>query len=462
MRPARLFPLIVASALFMENMDGTVIATSLPAMAKDLGTDPVILKLAFTTYLLALTVFIPISGWCADRFGARDVFRAAILVFTLGSIACGFSTSLEWLITARAIQGLGGAMMVPVGRLILLRAVPKNELVNALAYLTIPALVGPLIGPPLGGFITTYFHWRWIFWINIPVGLLGLALVTAFMPDIQVKNVPKLDVRGFILSGAGLASLVFGTTVLGRDILPGYGAPLMMAAGALLLTAYIMHARQAANPILDLKLLHIETYRSGVIGGSIFRIGAGALPFLLPLMLQIGFGLTPFQSGALTCATAAGALAMKFSAGRILKAFGFRNVLLLNGVVSSAALGAIGLFQPHMSFLVIAAVLLFGGFVRSLQFTSLNAISYADIGSEAMGQATSLYGVAQQLSLATGVAVAAFTLEGARAWRGDPTLVNADFSIAFFTVAAFSALSLLSYRRLDAHAGASVSGRIAG
>jgi EmrB/QacA subfamily drug resistance transporter len=462
MRPARLIPLIVASALFMENMDGTVIATSLPAMAADLGTDPVILKLAFTTYLLSLTVFIPISGWCADRFGARDVFRAAILVFTLGSVACGFSDSLEWLITARAIQGLGGAMMVPVGRLILLRSVPKNELVNALAYLTIPALIGPLIGPPLGGFITTYFHWRWIFWINIPVGILGLALVTIFMPDIRVKDVPRLDLRGFILSGAGLASLVFGTTVLGRDILPSYGPPFMIIAGALLLTTYVLHSRKAANPILDLKLLQIETYRSGVVGGSIFRIGAGALPFLLPLMLQIGFGLTPFQSGTLTCAAAAGALAMKFSAGRVLKAFGFRNVLLLNGLLSSAALASIGLFEPHMSFLVIVTVLLIGGFVRSLQFTALNAVAYADIDSDVMGRATSLYGVAQQLSLATGVAIAAFTLEGARAWRGDTALMPADFAIAFFSVAALSALSLLSYRRLDVHAGASVSGRIAG
>jgi EmrB/QacA subfamily drug resistance transporter len=380
----------------------------------------------------------------------------------LGSVACGFSYSLEWLITARAIQGLGGAMMVPVGRLVLLRTVPKNELVNALAYLTIPALIGPLIGPPLGGFITTYFHWRWIFWINIPVGLLGLALVTAFMPEIKIKDVPPLDFRGFVLSGAGLASLVFGATVLGRDILSSYGPPLMIAAGVLLLIAYVLHAQRAANPILDLKLFRIETYRSGVIGGSLFRIGAGALPFLLPLMLQIGFGLTPFQSGTLTCATAAGALAMKFSAGRILKAFGFRTVLLLNGALSSAALAAIGLFEPHMSFLVIVTVLLIGGFVRSLQFTALNAIAYADVSSEAMGRATSLYGVAQQLSLATGVAVAAFALEGARAWRGDPTLVPADFAIAFVTVAMIGALSLLSYRRLDAHAGASVSGRIAG
>src|SRR4029079_11638122 len=212
---SRIIPLVVASALFMENTDSTVIATSLPAMAADLGHDPVVLQLAFTTYLLALTVFIPISGWCADRFGARNVFRAAIAVFTLGSIACGLSTSLDGLIAARALQGIGGAMMVPVGRLIILRTVSKAEMVAALATLTIPALLGPVLGPPIGGFITTYFHWRWIFWINVPVGVLGLVMATMYMPNIREEGVPPLDAVVFVLSGIGLSALVFGATVLG-------------------------------------------------------------------------------------------------------------------------------------------------------------------------------------------------------------------------------------------------------
>ncbi|MGE3874464.1 MAG: DHA2 family efflux MFS transporter permease subunit [Parvibaculaceae bacterium] len=456
----RVIPLVVAAALFMENTDGTVIATSLPAIAADLGEDPVILKLAFTTYLLALTVFIPISGWCADRFGARNVFRAAIAVFTLGSIACGLSTSLEGLIAARALQGMGGAMMVPVGRLIILRTVSKAEMVSALAMLTIPALIGPLLGPPLGGFITTYFHWRWIFWINVPVGLLGVALATIYMPDIREEGVPPLDVPGFFLSAFGLSALVFGATVLGRDdVLPAYGALSLVAAGLALTAIYIWHARRVRNPILDLDLFDIATFRSGTGGGSLFRVGVGAVPFLLPLMLQLGFQMTPFQSGSLTCAAALGALTMKFTAARILKRFGFRTVLIVNGLVSAATLAAQGLFTPETPHLVILAVLLAGGFFRSLQFTSLNALSYSDVPQREMGTATSLYSVAQQLSLAAGIVCAASVLELAQYLRGDLTLIVADFAYAFFAVALISALSVISHLKLAPDAGSEVSGR---
>ncbi|WP_119392533.1 MFS transporter [Taklimakanibacter lacteus] len=455
----RIIPLVVASALFMENTDSTVIATSLPAMAADLGEDPVVLKLAFTTYLLALTVFIPISGWCADRFGARNVFRAAIAVFTLGSIACGLSTSLEGLIAARALQGLGGAMMVPVGRLIILRTVSKSEMVTALATLTIPALLGPVLGPPLGGFITTYFHWRWIFWINVPFGVLGIVLATIHMPDIREEGVAPLDALGFVLSGLGLSTLVFGATIVGRDILPVYGAPALIATGVVMTGLYILHARRRTKPILDLNLLKFPTFRSGVIGGSLFRIGVGAIPFLLPLMLQLGFKLTPFQSGSLTCAAALGALAMKFSAARILKRFGFRSVLVFNAVVAAAFLAIQGLFTPETPHLLILAVLLAGGFFRSLQFTSLNALAYSDIPPRDMGSATSFYIVAQQLSLAAGVVCAASVLEIAQHVRGDLTLTVADFSFAFFTVALISAFSLFSHLQLAPDAGAEVSGR---
>ncbi len=456
----RIIPLVVASALFMENTDATVIATSLPAIAADLGEDPVTLKLAFTTYLLALTVFIPVSGWSADRFGARNVFRAAIAIFTLGSIACGLATSLEGLIAARALQGMGGAMMVPVGRLIILRTVAKSEMVSALALLTIPALAGPVLGPPIGGFITTYFHWRWIFWINVPVGLLGMALATLYMPDIREEGVPPLDAAGFFLSGLGLSALVFGATVLGRDVLPPYGAPLLIAAGLGLTTLYVLHARRSAHAILDLNLLKVATFRNAVTGGSLFRIGIGAIPFLLPLMLQLGFKLTPFQSGSLTCAAAVGALAMKFSAARILKRFGFRSVLLFNSVVSAVMLGVQGLFTPETPHLLILAVLLAGGFFRSLQFTSLNALAYSDVAPRRMGQATSFYSVAQQLSLAMGVVCAAAVLEFAQYLRGDLTLTVTDFAYAFFAVAFISALSLVSHLKLAPDAGSEVSGKI--
>lgn len=456
----RILPLVVAAALFMENMDGTIIATSLPAIAADLGTTPVSLKLAFTTYLLALTIFLPVSGWVADRFGARRVFRAAIVIFTAGSMACGFAHSLGWLVAARFVQGLGGAMMVPVGRVILLRSIPKADLVDAMAWLTIPALMGPLIGPPVGGFITTYFDWRWIFWMNLPFGLLALALATRFMPNHREKNVPALDVKGFVLSGLGLALSVFGLTVAGRGLVSGQTVAVMIVLGLIFVVLYIRHARVTPHPILDLKLLRVATYRISVMGGSLYRIGMGAIPFLLPLMLQLGFGLTPFQSGLITCASAAGAILMKFTAGRVIRALGFRPLLIGNGVLSVATIAVNGLFTPTTPFYVISGVLLLSGFFRSLQFTSLNAMAYSDIDNPAMSRATALFTTAQQLSLALGVAIAAYTLEGSLWAHGRHSLQVMDFTIAFFVVATMAAGSVLAYFRLPADAGASVSGRV--
>ena len=459
-KPFRILPLVVAAALFMENMDGTIIATSLPAIAKDLGTTPVSLKLAFTTYLLALTIFLPISGWVADRFGARQVFRTAIVTFTLGSMACGFAHSLGWLVASRFVQGVGGAMMVPVGRVILLRSVPKAELVDAMAWLTIPALIGPLIGPPVGGFITTYFDWRWIFWMNLPFGLLALGLATRFMPNARERNVPALDVKGFLLSGFGLAFTVFGLTVAGRGLLPNQTVAVMVVLGLILVALYIRHAQQTAYPILDLKLLRVATYRISVLGGSLYRIGMGAIPFLLPLLLQLGFGLSAFQSGLITCASAAGALLMKFTAGRIIRTVGFRRLLIFNGVLSVATIAVNGLFAPSTPVYVISGVLLLSGFFRSLQFTSLNAMAYSDIDNPAMSRATALFTTAQQLSLAAGVAIAAYALEASLWFQGRHGLLPIDFTVAFFVVAGVAAFSVAAYLRLPADAGEAVSGRV--
>ena len=457
---SRLIPLIIASALFMENMDSTVIATSLPAIANDLGTDPIVLKLAFTTYLLSLTVFIPISGWCADRFGARHVFRAAIVVFTLGSIACGFASSLGGLVAARALQGVGGAMMVPVGRIILLRAIPKSELVDALAWLTIPALLGPLVGPPIGGFITTFFSWRWIFWMNVPFGIGAIVFASTLMPETEVDHVPPLDVKGFLLSGLGLSSTVFGLTVMGRDLLPGLTPYGLVLFGLVILALYLRHARVAPAPILDLRLLRIDTFRAGVLGGSLFRVGVGAVPFLMPLLFQLGFGMTAFQSGMLSCAAAAGAISMKFPAASLIRRFGFRQLLLVNGLAASLSIAALGLLSPLTPFALVIPLLFCGGFLRSLQFTAMNAMSYADVDTPAMSHATSLYTVIQHLSLSAGVVLAAFVLEAAQAIRGETVLVVSDFSIAFAVVAVFAAGSILQFTNLGYDAGASVSGRV--
>src|SRR6188472_2066298 len=255
-----LTPLIVACALFMENLDGTVISTSLPAIAADLGEDPIALKLALTSYLLSLAIFIPASGWAADRFGARTVFRAAIVVFTLGSAACGFAHSLLDFVLFRIVQGIGGAMMVPVGRLVILRTVPKSELISALAWLTMPALLGPVIGPPLGGFITTFVSWRWIFWINIPVGLLGVILATRYVANIREEGMPPLDVKGFILSGIGLAGLAFGITTIGQGLIPPIVVSALLTVGVIGCWLYVKHAREAKAPLLDLDLLKVDTF----------------------------------------------------------------------------------------------------------------------------------------------------------------------------------------------------------
>lgn len=458
--PFFLTPVIVACALFMENLDSTVLATSLPAIAADLNEDPIALKLALTSYLLALAIFIPASGWMADRFGARKVFRAAIVVFTIGSICCGLSSTLPQFIAARILQGAGGAMMTPVGRLVLLRSVPRADLVRALAWLTTPALIGPVVGPPLGGFITTYFHWRWIFWINVPIGVLGVALVTAFIADIREEDVPPLDRRGFVLSGVGLSCLMFGFSVLGRGFLPGWEAALLIAVGAIALVAYVAHARRAAHPILDLSLLGRTTFRASVAGGFLFRIGLGATPFLLPLMFQAGFGLTPFQSGLLTFLSTLGAMAMKPTAAPILRWAGFRNVLLVNTVVSTAFLCLNATFTPVTPHLVMSVILLVGGFFRSLQFTALNAVAYAEIDNKEMSRATSLSSVAQQLALSTGVTIGAGALELARNIHGEGTLQAGDFAPAFLTVAAISLSSILFFRTLPHDAGAEISGRV--
>src|SRR4051795_13731549 len=311
--PSRQFAIlvIVACAMFMQNLDSTIIATALPTIAQSLGETPLRLNVAITCYLLSLAVFVPISGWTADRFGARRVFAAAIIVFTLGSIGCGLSNSLGMLVAARIVQGIGGAMMVPVGRLILLRSFPKTDLVRAMSYVSVPALIGPIMGPPLGGLIVTYFSWRWIFFINIPIGVLGVLLVNLFVANLREGAPRPFDLRGFVLTGVGLASLAFGFETIGRGALPWVTVVALLVGGALCLALYVRHARRVDHPIIDLALMRIPTYAMTTIGGFLFRMGLGALPFLMPLMLQVGFGLDPLSSGLITFASAAGALSNK-------------------------------------------------------------------------------------------------------------------------------------------------------
>jgi EmrB/QacA subfamily drug resistance transporter len=455
-----LIPLIVACALFMQNLDSTVISTALPAIAEDFGSSPIHLKLALTSYLLTLAVFLPASGWLADRLGARLVFRAAILVFTLGSILCGFSNSIAMLVASRIVQGIGGSMMVPVGRLVVLRTVSKAELVAALAWLTVPGLVGPVVGPPVGGFLTTYASWQWIFWINIPVGIVGFILASIFIPDARMSNRIRFDLIGLLLSGLGLATFMAGSTTLGLNLFPVVLDAGLIVIGAALLIAYVIHSRRIAHPILDLALFRIPTFLHSTTGAFLFRIGMGATPFLLPLLLQLGFGMTPFQSGSITFASAAGALAMKFAAPPILRRFGFRRALIVNTFISTFFIALPAAFTASTPAILMTALLLIGGFFRSLQFTAINALSYADISAEQMSQATTMTAVAQQISLSLGISIGAISLELAAEANGG-AITASIFWPAFLVIGVFTLLSLVPFRQLASDAGREVSGHAA-
>ncbi len=455
----RIVPIIVAVALFMENMDSTVISTSLPAIAQAIGTNPLALKLAVTSYLLALAIFIPASGWVADRYGARKIFRIAIGVFMLGSIGCAVSHSLTEFVLARIVQGMGGAMMTPVGRLILLRSIDKRLLVNAMALVTMTALLGPISGPPLGGFITTYASWHWIFIINVPIGLAGIALATLYIPDVHAERPDPFDFAGFILSGLGVGGLAFGLSVMGLAFLPVGVVAALIGVGAVSSAAYIVHARRAAAPILDLSLFKLPTFRASILGGFLFRLGIGALPFLLPLLLQLGFGLTPFHSGLITFTGALGAIFMKAAAASVLRRFGYRAVLVYNSFISSAFLAACALFVPGMPFAAMVAILLSGGFFRSLQFTSINTIAYAELEPRQLSKATAMVSAAQQLSLSTGVAIGALIVEITLQLKHSQTMGAADFPPAFLAVSILSASAGLIFARLRPDAGVELIGR---
>jgi EmrB/QacA subfamily drug resistance transporter len=456
---SRAAPLIVAVSLFMENMDSTVIATSLPAIASDIGTNPLALKLAVTSYLLSLAIFIPASGWTADRFGARNVFRIAIGIFVLGSIGCALSHSLEDFVAARIFQGIGGAMMTPVGRLIVVRSINKEQLLNAMSLLTIPALIGPICGPPLGGFITTYATWHWIFIINVPIGLLGIALATRFIPDVRTEYPYPFDLTGFILSALAIGGLAFGLSVAGLEFLPDSVVAALLGVGTISGIVYVMYARRAAAPILDLKLLKLTTFRASIFGGFMFRLGVGAMPFLLPLLLQVGFGLSPFQSGLITFTSALGSMFMKAAATFILKRLGYRNVLLYNSLVSAVFMAACATFVHGMPFWAMIAILLTGGFFRSLQFTSVNTIAYAEVEAPVMSRATSMVAAFQQLSLSTGVAVGALAVELTLRLKHSTAMGVTDFPPAFLALSVLSAAAALIFMQLPLDAGAELAGR---
>jgi EmrB/QacA subfamily drug resistance transporter len=450
--------MIVGSAIIMQQIDSTVITTALPQMAISLHTDPVRLSLAVTAYLLSLAIFVPVSGWAADRFGGRIIFRAAIGLFTLGSILCGLSGNLIELTAARVLQGLGGAMMVPVGRLVLFRSLEKTALIATMAYLQVPAQLGPVLGPPIGGFITTYFSWRWIFLVNVPLGLLGIVLVTLFFDNPKEETERPLDWLGFVLTGASLFCIMYGVEAIGR----GHGGPVeavaLLVAGFGIGALSLRHLRRARHPLLDLSVFRIPTFQASIFGGSLFRAGAGTLVFLLPLLLQLVFGLSAFASGTITFATAAGSLSMKITARPIIRRFGFRNVIIVNGLVSAATIAMCAFFTASMSTVLIFVLLLIAGFFQSLQFTATQAMTYADVEQPLMSTATSIASMTQQLSRGFGISTVAVLLHLSLGWRGAGTLGTADFMVAFGGATAFALASVFYGWVLPHDAAAEVSG----
>jgi EmrB/QacA subfamily drug resistance transporter len=454
----RIVPWLVATALFMELLDSTIVNTAVPTMARALAVEPLSLKTVLTSYTLALAIFIPVSGWMADRFGTRQVFSLAVAVFLVGSLACGLAVNLPMLVAARLLQGAGGAMMTPVGRLVLVRTFPRQEFLRAMNYVVLPSLIGPLIGPFVGGLIVHWLHWRVIFFVNVPLGLLGLWLTRRHMPDYRTPGTPPLDWPGFALFGAAVALLSHVLEVFSEHGWSPGPVVLMVAVAALLLAAYARHAHRVPDPVLRFSLLRIRTFRTSVGGGFVTRLGIGGMPFLLPLLYQLGLGYTPWQAGLLMMPQAAAAILMKVLSERLLRRHGFRRVLTANTVLLGATITAFAAIRPGAP---VAAVILLSfaqGFFSSLQFTSMNTLVFADVNDEDASGASSIFSTAQQLSLSFGVAVSslvvAFFLRLLPSVSGG--LVG-PLHHAFLTLGTLTALSAWTFWTLRPDDGANVS-----
>ena len=442
----------------MQMLDATVVTTAMPAMAESLGTDPVSMNITITAYLLAAAVFVPISGWAADRFGAKRMFMASVIVFTLSSLTCALSGTLGELVAWRVVQGMGGAMMVPVGRILLVRGIPKHDLLRVMAFLSIPGLIGPIIGPPLGGFMVTYATWHWIFLINLPIGLIGLWMVTRHVNELPAPAVkPRLDIIGFLLTAVCMATLVGAFEMRGHT---GLSSPwlilMLIMAGLLCGWLYVQHAKKHPDPIIDLSLMQIPTFRATVLAGNLCRFTVGATPFLLALLMQVGFGMSPLASGMITFASAAGALLMKFVVTPILQTWGYRRVLAINAVLTGVSLGLCATFQSTTGALVMIGMILVAGCFRSLQFTAINSLGYADINEQKTSRASGFIAMAQQLGLSLGIGVAAGTLNLSMLFRGSESLSDVDVRIGLVVVGLACASACLSFLRLPANAGQSL------
>ena len=455
-----LIALIVACAFFMENLDGTIIVTALPRMAASFHIDATRMSLGITAYILAVAACITVSGWTADRVGARNLFCAAIGVFTVASMLCGAAPSFPAFIGARVLQGAAAAMMSPVGRLVVLRTSQKQDLLRALSTLVWPALFAPVLGPPLGGFITSAASWRWIFYVNLPVGLAGMALVLAFIPNQRTGERTPFDIMGFLWTAAALAGLTYGLDLLGQRRGDSFGLGGCLIAAAIVLGAVaVRHMKRARHPLMRLDALGLRTFFvSSVSGGTLSRAAISATPFLLPLMFQLGYGLSPVQSGLLLLLYMAANLVMKTVTNPILTRFGIRAVLVWNGLIAAFFIAACALAAPGRPLVVTGLILAAAGASRSMQFTALTMVTFADVTPAQRQSASVVYSLTQQIGMGGGVAVGALLLTLSQVLRGSARLQAVDFQIALVLAGALSALGVISYRTLAADAGAEISG----
>lgn len=461
---SHVLPYIVAATFFMEYLDTTIIATALPQMARSFSVGPNEVSLGMTAYMLTLAVFIPISGWLADRFGSRTVFASALVVFTLSSVLCGLSFNIASFTAARVLQGIGGAMMVPVGRMIVVRNTPKSGMMRALSTITWPGIVAPVVGPTVGGFITTYASWHWVFFLNIPFGIAGLIAIALVVPNQRDDTRRRLDLAGFALSGTALTCLLYGTELASHDDASLAAAIGFIAAGLAIGTAAVWHLHRAREPLLSLSPLSVHTFRATALWGTATRIALEAIPYLSPLLFQIGFGLSPFLSGLMLLATASANFGMKMFTTPILRRFGFRPVAIITGTLAAVFMAACGWLTPATPLPLMLAILFAYGAARSLEFTTLATLAYADVTDAQKGPASTLLSVAQQMGIGMGIAFGALCLRTAataRTWGAASAETHfslIDFRWSFTAAGLLCLLSVIGYLRLPKDAGSAIGG----
>ncbi|QVM98655.1 MFS transporter [Pseudomonas sp. SORT22] len=453
---SRRVPMIIGCALLMELIDSTVVMTALPQMASEFGAPSVRMNLVVSLYMLAAALAVPVSGWAADRYGPRRVFVLAIVLFTLSSLACALAGSLLQLCLARLCQGAAGAMMVPVGLMILLRWSPREQLLRNMSYLTIPPLVGPMLGPPLGGLLVTLLSWQWIFLVNLPIGVLGVYLVLRHIPDYPGDSQQRLDLHGLLLASVTLASLVFGFEALGHGLLARRWVLLLLLIGLITALLYVRHARRCAQPLLDFSPLRVGSFAVSFWGGNLFRLGTAAQPFLMVLLFQLCFGLSPLHAGLLTFTGGVGAFVVKLLAVRIVRRFGFRRTLSINALFTGLSLGACASFNLDTPYWLVVLILFASGLIRSLQFSAMGGLTYADVPAELHSRASSLSAATVQLTMSLSVGVAASLLSVLMSVKGEQQVAVADIALVIGVGALLCMASALVFRTLAADAGSEI------